>query len=204
MQAVVNELNTQKLSWTAKVYTRFVGKSTRQMNMFAGLQRSAKEAGSRKMSNLQLRGPESAKDAKARKELPTSFDWRDVNSSSWLTPNIDQGDCGSCYPEIDRCTVQCDMNTVSKHRVSSFEYIGGYYGGGTELGMMQEVYKNGPVVVSLEPGNDFMYYNQGIYRSTPVKHSEWVKVDHSVLLIGWGEEAQGKGKPLKYWIVQNS
>lgn len=269
MQNVVNELNAQKLSWTATVNPRFVGKSMRQMNMFAGLQRSAKEPGSRKMSNLQLRGPESAKDAEARKKLPTSFDWRDVNSSSWLTPNIDQGDCGSCYviatmrmltarhriakndptmeafsvdfplhcseynqgckggypflvskwardvgvlpescgsynPEINRCSVKCDFKTVKKHRVSSFQYIGGYYGGGTELGMMQEVHKNGPVVVSLEPGNDFMYYNKGVYRSTPVRHSEWVKVDHSVLLVGWGEEAQSNGKPLKYWIVQNS
>jgi cathepsin C len=84
--------------------------------------------------------------------------------------------------------------------VASWNYIGGYYGGCTSGKMMQDLFKFGPVAVALEPGMDFMYYNKGIYSSAPVKTNvPWVKVDHAVLLIGWGEE---DGKP--FWTIQNS
>ena len=73
--------------------------------------------------------------------------------------------------------------------------------------MMEEIKKNGPIVVSFEPHFDFMYYNGGIYHS--VEPSEWIqknetkpsweKVDHSVLCYGWGENEDGK-----YWLLQNS
>merc|ERR1712032_1199472 len=61
---------------------------------------------------------------------------------------------------------------------------------------------NGPIVVSFEPTEDFMFYNGGIYYSGPLPASrerEWTKVDHAVLLVGWGEELGQK-----YWVVQNS
>jgi cathepsin C len=38
---------------------------------------------------------------------------------------------------------------------------------------MEEVKKNGPVVVSFEPAHDFMYYRKGIYHS--VEANEWIK-----------------------------
>merc|ERR1719454_2491722 len=65
---------------------------------------------------------------------------------------------------------------------------------------MDELHSNGPVVVSLEPKSDLMYYQGGIYESTADEiHQEWERVDHAVLLIGYGE-ANGK----KYWTLQNS
>jgi cathepsin C len=74
---------------------------------------------------------------------------------------------------------------------------------------MEEVYKNGPVVVSFEPDYNFMMYKSGIYHSIDSKtwinkglpKPEWQKVDHSVLLVGWGEESD-TGE--KYWIIQNT
>lgn len=68
--------------------------------------------------------------------------------------------------------------------------------------------KNGPIVVSFEPSNEFMYYEGGIFRSLDlqdwVKYDlekpEWQQVGHSVLLYGWGETEDGE----KYWNVQNS
>lgn len=38
--------------------------------------------------------------------------------------------------------------------------------------MMEEIQKNGPIVVSFEPGMDFMYYNEGIYHS--VDAAQWI------------------------------
>jgi cathepsin C len=43
--------------------------------------------------------------------------------------------------------------------------MGGSYGKTTEREMMEEIMNNGPIVVSFEPGMDFMYYNEGIYHS---------------------------------------
>lgn len=72
---------------------------------------------------------------------------------------------------------------------------------------MLEVYHKGPIVVSFEPTEDFMFYSGGIFSQptvsvrTPLHKSrtEWQQVDHAVLLVGWGEELGQK-----YWLVQNS
>ena len=42
------------------------------------------------------------------------------------------------------------------------------------LGMMQDLQENGPLVVSFEPTEDFMFYAGGIYYSGPVQ-----KIDNS-------------------------
>lgn len=68
---------------------------------------------------------------------------------------------------------------------------------------MTEIVENGPLVVSLEPHRDLMYYKSGIYQhtgeSTHEHTGEWERVDHAVLLVGFG-----LNNATKYWTLQNS
>ena len=61
---------------------------------------------------------------------------------------------------------------------------------------MEELHTNGPIVVSFEPDYNFMMYKKGIYHAIEDDNTwigkglpkpEWQKVDHSVLLVGWGK-----------------
>ena len=75
---------------------------------------------------------------------------------------------------------------------------------------MKEIRARGPVVGSFEPTFDFSYYHSGIYHShsyfkkgkgdpsskTIRDNGEvWEKVDHSIVLVGWGIQ-----DGVKYWI----
>uniref|UniRef100_A0A0G4HIF3 Dipeptidyl peptidase 1 n=1 Tax=Chromera velia CCMP2878 TaxID=1169474 RepID=A0A0G4HIF3_9ALVE len=96
--------------------------------------------------------------------------------------------CGSYSPDDSSCSLQCDPKSISeKWTVGSYSYTGGFYGATNEENLMREVKNNGPVTVAMEPDTDFMLYASGVYKSVPIKHAEWEKVDHAVLLVGWGE-----------------
>jgi len=101
---------------------------------------------------------------------------------------------GSC-----RLARGCDLGQ-KRYRAVNHHYVGGYYGGSAEEQIRTELVKDGPLVMSFEPKEDFMYYSNGIYRSAPGKiHQEWEQVDHAVLLVAYGVE---KGQ--KFWTMQNS
>jgi cathepsin C len=99
-----------------------------------------------------------------------------------------------------RCSLDCDANRLAKRwRADNHRYVGGYYGAASEQEMISELLRSGPLVASFEPKPDLMYYGGGIYVSIPNQRTEWEKVDHAVLLVGFGEE---NGQ--KYWTLQNS
>ena len=75
---------------------------------------------------------------------------------------------------------------------------------------MWEIQKNGPITTDFEPRHDLSVYKSGIYK--PLNHKtesqgvlnqnfeEYFKIDHSVLIYGWGKMVDGT----KYWLIQNS
>jgi C1A family cysteine protease len=122
----------------------------------------------------------------------------------------------SCHPyqmETGKCSdMVCSKEEAAKFKytIGHFGYIGGSYAKGcNEEMMMEELHKNGPFVISIEPDYDFMFYKEGIFTSTESESwkvkgeakPEWSKVDHSVLLVGWGVDEKTK---VKYWLAQNS
>lgn len=116
-----------------------------------------------------------------------------------------------CY-DRSSCGKKCKDANLEKLQLSvkNYHYIGGSYGKCSEEAILNEVYQNGPIVVSFEPDYSFMFYKSGIYFSpnnnwmtNNLSKPEWQKVDHSVVLVGWGEEIV-EGKAVKYWLLQNS
>jgi len=116
------------------------------------------------------------------------------------------------YNTAGSCKLECDLDKLEgkRYRAANHRFIGGFYGNSSSKAMQEEIYHNGPIVVSFEPAEDFMFYSDGIYKSANKTapsalqlHERltqpWVQVDHAVLAVGWGVE-DGK----KYWLVQNS
>lgn len=111
----------------------------------------------------------------------------------------------SCYPYegVDStCNIGCQ--NPQRWRTSDYKYVGGYYGASNVDNMMKELHKSGPFSVSFEVYPDFMNYKSGVYTHQFSKHiigfNPFVLTNHAVLLVGWGETADG----IPYWTVKNS
>lgn len=72
----------------------------------------------------------------------------------------------SCLPyeaENTECDFKCEDET--RVSVSSYYYVGGYYGACDEENMIKEIRARGPIIANLEPSRDFTFYRSGIYQS---------------------------------------
>lgn len=120
------------------------------------------------------------------------------------------------YTQSDKSYNQaCDYKNKykRKYRASKYEYLGGFYGATNEAMMLKELRARGPF-----PGNILVPYTFNLYRSGIYSHSQlvrnsnkvstarmidrnlsWEKVEHSITIVGYGEE-----NGVKYWIGKNT
>jgi len=111
------------------------------------------------------------------------------------------------YTTEGSCELECDLKALGgkRYRADNHRYVGSYYGehGDKVNEIKSELFHHGPLILGIEPGEDFMWYSDGIYRSPSASSGaskpEWERVDHAVLLVGYGEEGGQK-----YWKLQNS
>lgn len=124
----------------------------------------------------------------------------------------------SCFPYQQdskiSCSSVCDFSkNKRKYSVGKFGYIGGNYLSSNELEMMKEVRARGPISISMRIPSAFYIYKSGIFTEKQLKQNadsissltlldqsiSYEKVEHSMTLVGWGEE-----NGIKYWIIKNT
>lgn len=91
-------------------------------------------------------------------------------------------------------------------RAVGYKYVGGYYGASGEKAMLRELFDHGPMVVGFEVGLGFHTYGNGIFEALgklPEKN-HWERVNHAVVVVGYGKGKDAKCKTVPYWIVKNS
>jgi C1A family cysteine protease len=120
----------------------------------------------------------------------------------------------SSNPSRPKCSELRDFTkNKKKYTVSKYEYLGGHYGVTSEIDMMKELRARGPIPGSIKVPVPFNYYKSGIFSLSDLfKNNQnlskvtqldravsWEKVEHSITVIGYGEE-----NGVKYWILQNT
>jgi hypothetical protein len=118
----------------------------------------------------------------------------------------------SCLPYDPHnfdCEASCGDSDIY-YSSPEYGYIGGYYGGSSEAGMMRELVEHGPFAVGLFAPRALFFYTSGIMqlgRVTPAegrREAHWEETNHAVLIVGYGVDETVGRDPIKYWIVQNT
>jgi len=116
----------------------------------------------------------------------------------------------SCFPyegTNSDCSKEC--SGAKRYKVTNHHYIGGYYGGCSELEMMKEIHSGGPIVVAFQAPSSLFYYTGGIYTGPSPKSegkrghglNPWEQTNHAVIAVGWGVDSSSG---TKYWEIKNT
>ena len=115
----------------------------------------------------------------------------------------------------NKCSNVCDsyQQHPLKYKVSEYGYLGGFYGATNEILMMKEIRARGPIPGNMKVPFSFNFYKEGIFCTKELKYNSqclskvrlvdknlsFETVDHSVVLVGYGEDNN-----IKYWIGMNT
>lgn len=101
-----------------------------------------------------------------------------------------------------------DPDVPQVYMVSNYSYIGGHYGACSEVEMMREIHRAGPIMVAFDAPSSLFYYSGGIFTGAAPPHEgptlpgvgPWEKTNHAVVAVGWGVSDKGE----KYWVIKNT
>ena len=105
-QDFVDRINAAQSSWKATIYPEFANNTVGEMlARSGGLSRSAFE-------------PEpSFEPAPLDNDLPSAWDWRDVNGVDFVSPVRNQGGCGSCYAFASMGMLEARLRILTNNTV---------------------------------------------------------------------------------------
>ncbi|XP_077197524.1 dipeptidyl peptidase 1 [Paroedura picta] len=128
----VKAINAVQKSWTATTYREHGLLTLEDFHKRAGGFKS-------RIPNRPKTAPLTSEVAKAAASLPASWDWRNVNGVSYVSPVRDQGSCGSCYAFATMGMLEARIRVLSNNTqtpilspqqvVSCAEYAQGCEGG---------------------------------------------------------------------------
>lgn len=123
-------------------------------------------------------------------------------------------ECFKYVEDNSQCANVCDYTKYpKKYKVSKYGYLGNVYGNTTEVDMMKEIRARGPIPGNVLMPSEISFYKSGIFSTKGLKQNEntlnyksllddnveFGKVEHSITIVGYGEE-----NGVKYWICMNS
>ncbi|WAR25374.1 CATC-like protein [Mya arenaria] len=88
--ALVSEINRAQRSWRAVKYPQFERMDIEDMIKMAGGRKS-------RIPSIPKPAPATPEHTRLADNLPTEFDWRNVDGMNYVSPIRNQGSCGSCY-----------------------------------------------------------------------------------------------------------
>jgi len=270
--AFIDTVNSDSGSlWKATAHEQFKNKPVSEMMRMLGMKRFHKNAGGSTSLPQPITRDANKSDKEKYGDLPSNWDWTNINGVNYDTEIRNQGSCGSCYAMAsisalesrfrvasrlqfrpllspqealscsfynqgceggypfligkhgaefgfadamcqgynarnEQCPNKCN---IERYRVTNYSYVGGYYGGCSEVAMMREIYERGPVMVAFQAPPDLFYYTSGIYTGPSPKSEPqgvanvnvWQQTNHAVVAVGWGVD---KATGTKYWKLKNT
>ena len=113
--SMISEINELGLSWKAASYPEFQGKSIGDMRTLLGSSPARAFAGDSDIEDLQ--GTQTQTLDELLKNMPKSWDWRNVDGVNYMFEVSNQGSCGSCFAVSTVDMIQTRIAIATKNAV---------------------------------------------------------------------------------------